>query len=410
MSNQRNFQSNLSNGRNALQVMIIVGDPSGDIHTAHVVTALKKLQPDCDIFGVGGEHMVPAGFQTLVPIEKMAVMGFVEVLKHLRFFSQVSRRLLQEIERRKPQVIMLVDYPGFNIRFAKRIRRQFPPGNAYQPKIIYYISPQVWAWKPERIHTIARLIDFMAVVFPFEVELYENVGLPVEFVGHPLLDLPPPRTKEELLKQAGIGSETTIVGLLPGSRVQEVQRHLPVFLDAVDLLRRNHPELRPVVAASHTVPSECYLKHQSPGRNLKVLYGWTREVMQHSGAACVVSGTATLETAILGTPLVVVYKTNPITYWIARSVVRVPYISMVNIIAGEPVAKELLQKQVTSRNLAQEMESLLFDDNRRQTMVDRLRHIRDQLGQPGSGKRLARRILDLAGRDNQLDSTLRPFN
>ncbi len=379
--------------------MMIVGDPSGDIHASHVVAALKAEHPDLEIFGVGGPRMTDAGFVSLVPFERMAVMGFFEVLKHLRFFAEVNRRLREEIERRKPQIIVLVDYPGFNIRVAQRIRRRFPPGSTYQPKLLYYISPQVWAWKPGRIKTLAQVLDYMAVAFPFETEIYRDAGLPVEFVGHPLLDLPPPRPKQVLFEKAGLQPDDIPLALLPGSRIQEVERHLPVFVNAFEVLQDNHPGLYAMVAASDNVPVSAYETHTAGHPRVVVLRGWTREIMAHCQAACVVSGTATVETALFGTPSVIVYKANPLTYWIAKRVVRVSHIGMVNILAGNRIVKELLQKQVTPENVSKELEMLLFDEEYRQDMIDNLGKIREQLGQPGSGQRVARKILEMAHGD-----------
>jgi lipid-A-disaccharide synthase len=376
--------------------MMLVGDPSGDIHASHVVNALKAERPDVEIFGVGGPRMADAGFVSLVPIERMAVMGFFEVLKHLRFFTQLNRRLMEEIERRKPQVIVLVDYPGFNIRFAQRIRRRFPPDDPYQPKLLYYISPQVWAWKPGRIKTLTQVLDYMAVVFPFEIDVYREAGLPVEFVGHPLLDLPPPRSKDALFERAGLADNDIPVALLPGSRMQEVEGHLPVFIKAFKELQEVHPELFAVVAASDNIPASAYEMHTSGHERVIVLRDWTREIMAHCQAVCVVSGTATVETAMFGAPSVIVYRANPLTYWIAKRVVQVPFIGMVNILAGHRIVQELLQKQVTPENVSKELEMLLFNEEYRQDMIGRLGKIRELLGQPGSGQRVAGKILELA--------------
>jgi lipid-A-disaccharide synthase len=379
----------------ALRVMIVAGDPSGDIHASRVVTALKERVPDCEIFGIGGDRMVSAGFESLVPMEKMAVMGFIEVVKHLRFFIGVNKRLLQELEERKPRVVVLVDYPGFNIRFAPRIRRYFASSD-YQPRLMYYISPQVWAWKPGRIRILASTMDFMAVVFPFEKQLYQKVGLPVEFVGHPLLDQPPPRSKQELLQVAELNDNHTIVALLPGSRIQEVQRHLPIFLKAFDHLRKKHPELAALVAASNNISLDVYQKLVPPGGQVQVLQGWTREIMAHSRAACVVSGTATVETALFGTPSVIAYKASPVTYWIAKRVVRLPYIGMVNILAREKIVQELIQSDVSPERLSKELERLLYDEDYRRNMIGKLSTIRERLGEPGAGQRVADKILELA--------------
>jgi len=372
---------------------MIVGDPSADLHVSHVIKALKQSHPDSEVFGIGGERMMAEGFETLFPLEKMAVMGFFEIIRHLHFFAQVNRKLLSEVAKRQPQVIALVDYPGFNIRFAERLRKRFPINC---PKLLYYISPQVWAWKPNRIKVLAKVIDFMAVVFPFEVDLYRKAGLPVEFVGHPLLDLPEPRSKESLYHHAGLTPQDVPVALLPGSRVQEVKRHLPIFFKAFDQLHHNHPELYALIAASDHVPKACYQQYQSKRERCKILHGWTREIMAHSRAAWVKSGTATLETATFGTPLIIAYKTNPITFWMAKKFIKVPYIGMVNILAGESVAVELIQNQVNPEQLAQELESLIYNNNIRQEMISKLLKTKEQLGQSGSGKRIAGKILELA--------------
>jgi lipid-A-disaccharide synthase len=379
----------------ALRVMIVAGDPSGDIHASRVVTSLKERVRDCEIFGIGGDRMVSAGFETVVPVEKMAVMGFIEVLRHLKFFIDVNKRLLQELEERQPRVIVLVDYPGFNIRFAQRIRRYFASGD-YQPKLMYYISPQVWAWKPGRIRILANTMDFMAVVFPFEEQLYQKVGLPVEFVGHPLLDQPPPRSKQELIQAAELDDNQAIIALLPGSRLQEVHRHLPIFYAAFDRLHRKHPELVALVAASETVSMDVYQRLIPSGEHVQVMQGWTREIMAHSRAACVVSGTATVETALFGTPSVIAYKASPVTYWIAKRVVQLPHIGMVNILAREKIVEELIQSDATPERLDKELERLLYDEDYRSKMIGKLHGIRKRLGEPGAGQRVADKILELA--------------
>jgi len=380
---------------NPQQVMIIAGDPSGDIHTSLVVKALKQRLPGCEVFGIGGDRMVSEGFVSLIPMEKMAVMGFVEVVRHLKFFLDVTGHLIEEIERRKPRVIVLVDYPGFNIRFAQRIRKRFAVGG-YRPRLLYYISPQVWAWKPDRVEILAQVIDFMAVVFPFEVTLYQKVGLPVEFVGHPLLDQPSPRDKAELMRMAGLSAGQTMVALLPGSRVQEVERHLPIFIRAWDMLRANHPGLCALIAASNHVPMDIYHRIVAGREHVVVMQGWTREIMAHSRAACVVSGTATLETALFGTPSVIAFKTSPLTYRIAKKVVLVPYIGMVNILAGERIVEELIQSEVTPERIHSELEKLLFQEEYRSDMIGKLKKIRALLGNPGAGIRVAEKILELA--------------
>jgi lipid-A-disaccharide synthase len=373
--------------------MMVVGDPSADLHVSHVVKAFKQSHPDSEIFGIGGEHMVAEGFETLFPLEKMAVMGFFEVIRHLHFFTYVSQQLISEIATRRPQVVVLVDYPGFNIRFAEQVRKRFPIDC---PKLLYYISPQVWAWKPNRIKVLAKVIDYMTVVFPFEVEWYQNAGLPVEFVGHPLLDLPEPRSKEALFHQVELQDNDVPIALLPGSRIQEVNRHLPIFLKAFDQLQSKHPELFALIAASDHIPKNCYERFLINNKRCKVLYGWTREIMAHSRAAWVKSGTATLETATFGTPLVIAYKTNPFTFRIAKQLIKVPFIGMVNILAKVPVTLELVQNQVTAERLAQAIEPLIYNDEIRQQMISKLSKIKKQLGQPGAGKRVANKILELA--------------
>jgi len=375
--------------------MIIAGDPSGDIHASFVVKALRERMTDCEVFGIGGDSMVAAGFQSLIPMEKMAVMGFVEVVTHLKFFIDVNKRLLKELEQRKPRVIVLVDYPGFNIRFAQRIRKHFATGG-YRPKLLYYISPQVWAWKPDRVKILAQVMDFMAVVFPFEVPLYQEAGLAVDFVGHPLLDQPPPRSKAELFEAAGLSQNQTIVALLPGSRLQEVERHLPIFIEGWHALHAEHLELSALVAASNNVPLEICYRIVGDRKHVVVLQGWTREIMVHSRAACVVSGTATLETALFSTPSVIAFKTSPLTYRIAKKVVRVPYIGMVNILAGERIVEELIQSDVTPERVRNELEKLLFQEEFRANMISKLQKIRTLLGNPGAGNRVADKIVELA--------------
>lgn len=367
------------------RVMIIAGEASGDLHGSGLVRELKKENPSLDVFGVGGDRMKREGMTLVYHVRELGFMGFMEVIKHLPFIKVMEHTLEQIVKFKKPDVLVLIDYPGFNLRFARRVRR-------YGMKVVYYISPQVWAWHASRIQTIKKLVDKMLVVFPFERELYEREGVPVEFVGHPLLEvLEPGLERKHFCKRYGIDPSREILGLIPGSRRQEVERILPVMLQAARLAGRER-EMEIVVAVAPTLDEEYFrTMHRMDGIHL--VKGATYDVMAHSTFALVTSGTATLETACFGTPMIVVYKTSWLTYLIGRLLVRIKAIGLVNIVAGRKIVPEFIQHRATASALARTMLDILGDPGKLGDMKKALAALRKQLGTEGASARAAAHIL-----------------
>lgn len=366
--------------------MIVAGEASGDLHGAGVVGELKHRMPAADIFGIGGDKMQAAGMQLIYHIRELAFMGFWEVIQHLPLIRSVERTLEALLRVRKPDVLLLIDYPGFNLRFAQAARKQ-------GIRILYYISPQVWAWNPGRVKKMKGLIDKILVVFPFEVDIYRKAGIDVEFVGHPLLEvLTEPQSRPEFCKRWGLDEEKRIVGLFPGSRRQEVERMLPAMLGATRILHRRQ-DTQTAVGVSSSLEMDyirSFLRDDFP---VQLIQHATYDVMKNSDVALVTSGTATLETGYYQTPMVVVYKTSWLTYLIGRMVVRIRDIALVNIVAGRRVVDELIQSRLTAENLAQQAEVLLGSVQRRREISEALAVIKERLGTPGASQRVANAIL-----------------
>ena len=369
------------------RVMIIAGEASGDLHGSGVVRELKRLQPGIDVYGVGGDKMQNAGMEIIYHIRDLGFMGFFEVLQHLPFIKTMERTLEQVVKFKRPDVLVLIDYPGFNLRFARIAKR-------YNVKIVYYISPQIWAWHKSRVKTIRQFVDLMLVIFPFEEKFYREEHVPVEFVGHPLLEvITSSLSRKEFCKKFGLDERKKIVALLPGSRKQEIENIFPAMLDASRLIAAK-AECEIVVGVAPTL-DEQYLKMLYRLGSVLLIKGLTYEVMANADIAVVTSGTATLETAFFGTPMVVVYKTSWPTYWIGRMLVRVKNIGLVNIVAGERIAPEFIQRSASARLLAREVLAMLGIAAALADMRSKLSGVRGKLGKPGASERAARAILTL---------------
>jgi lipid-A-disaccharide synthase len=376
---------------NKFVALIVAGEASGDLHGAGLVHELKRLAPEAEIFGIGGDGMAAAGMELLFHIRDMAVIGFTEVLRHLRFFRRVMRTLEDEVARRRPAVAVLIDYPGFNLRFAARLRARYET----PPKILYYIAPQVWAWGAKRIPKMAQFVDKMAVVFPFEVALFQSAGIPTEFVGHPLLEgLRPKLNTGEFFARYQIDASRPLLGLLPGSRKQELERLLPDMAATARLLRQTIPDLQIVVAMAPTLPETLY-RAWIKDDDIRLVANATYEVMRDSNACLVCSGTATLETACFGTPLVVVYRVSRLSYEIGKRIVKLPHIGLVNVVAGKKIVPEFIQNDFVPERVAPALEKFMQDDDYRAETQSALAEVRTKLGTPGASRRTAELILQL---------------
>jgi len=370
------------------EVLVLAGEVSGDIHGAGLIREIKFRKPQMTFFGIGGDRMVDAGLEAIYHVKDMSFLGFFEVIKHLPFIRKVFNHLIKLLDTRKPQLVILIDYPGLNLRFAKKAKKQ-------GFRVIYYISPQVWAWGKKRIKNIVKWVDRMLVIFPFEEELYQREGMDVCFVGHPLKELVQKKnSKEQFFKRLKLDSENVTIGILPGSRNQEIVHHLPEMVKAFKILKRKVNHIQAIVGIAPILDRKIYESHVMGCESLSIVKGETYEVMAHSDVVIVASGTATLETAILGTPMVVVYKVAPFSYLIGRLIVKVKYIAMVNIVAGKPVVPELLQKNVHGGRIADEVYQIISDMRKQRIMKKHLMEVSKSLGPAGASKRAARAVIE----------------
>lgn len=363
-----------------MKLYIIAGEASGDLHGSNLIKALKRQQPDVICRVWGGDLMQAAGGVVVKHYRDLAFMGFWEVLKNLRTIVRNLRFCRQDILDFKPDAVVLIDYPGFNLRIAKWAKKQ-------GIRVFYYISPQLWAWHSSRVHAVKRDVDKMLVILPFEVDFYKKYGLEVEYVGHPLLDA---------LESAGVGqwaegdaAERTIA-LLPGSRQQEVGRILPVMLSVMPYF----PDYRFVLAGASSLPAEFFEPFLKGHPEVQVVRGDTYAMLRTARAALVKSGTSTLETALIGTPQVVCYAGNPVSFAIAKRVVNVPYISLVNLILNRPLVRELIQDDLNTANLRAALQAILEEDNVA-TLQTGYATLRTLLGGGGASERAAHAILTL---------------
>jgi len=372
-----------------MRVMVIAGEASGDLHGAGVVRELKRRHPDCDVYGIGGDKMQAAGMEIIYHVRELAVMGFWEVVQHLPLLRSVERTLTVLLKARKPDVLLLVDYPGFNLRFAQVARN-------LGINIVYYISPQVWAWNQGRVRKMRGVINKMLVVFPFEVEIYKKEGIDVEFVGHPLLEvLNEPQDRRAFCKRYVFDEKQPIVGLFPGSRRQEIERIFPAMLGAARILQ-TQIGAQVAVGVSSLLGFDFIKSFVRGDFPVQLIQHGTYDVMKNADVALVTSGTATLETAYYQTPMIVVYKTSLLTYLLGRLLVRIKHIGLVNIVAGRQLVPELLQWNVNPQRLAEEASRLLTDDGLRHQMSKNLSIIREKLGTIGASARVAETILSFA--------------
>jgi len=370
-------------------LMIIAGEASGDLQAAHLVKSLKSHDPHIEIFGVGGKCMKEAGVEIICDIVDLAVVGFVEVLKNIETFKKLFERLSVLLEAKKPDAVILVDYPGFNLRFAKRAKEKNIP-------VIYYISPQIWAWGEKRITEIKKCVDKMIVIFGFEEELYKRAGVKVSFVGHPFLDIVKSRwKKEEILRHLHARHRSIKISLLPGSRAKEIERHLPIMLKACEKIKTGLPDAEFVLSRRKELDSSIYNKLISQSAiKPHSLENRPYEIMEISDLVMVSSGSATLETAIMEKPMVIIYKTSIITWLLAKNLIKIPDVGLVNVVAGKRIVPELIQFEATSLNLARESLNILNNNALQEDIKKGLRKVKEKLGDRGATERAASIIHD----------------
>lgn len=373
------------------RIMLVAGEASGDLHGGNLAAALKGLRPDLELFGMGGAAMRRAGVDTLVDIAGVAVVGLWEVVAHFGDIRRAFMTLKGALRDRRPDLVVLIDYPDFNLRLAAEAGRAGVP-------VVYYVSPQVWAWRRGRVRKIARLVRKMLVLYPFEEEFYRQAGVDCSCVGNPLLDaLGEDPGRDALAARFGLDPARPIVGLLPGSRRREVENLLPDMLGAWRLLRGRMPDLQGIIPVAETLKRADLEPYLDSGGGIALVEGDAGAVMHLMDAAVVASGTATLQTALHGKPLVVVYRLSPLTYLLGRMLVKVRHIGLVNIVAGEEVAPELIQGAVTPENIAARLHPLLVDGEERRRAIERIAAVRGKLGPAGASERAAAEVLNVLG-------------
>jgi lipid-A-disaccharide synthase len=363
----------------------VAGEASGDMYGALLVSEMRKLAPEVTFFGIGGPRMEKAGVQIICHAAGLMVVGMTEVIPKARLILRTLRRLKDALRTHPPDIVILIDYPGFNLNLAKKAHDLGIP-------VLYYIPPQVWAWWERRVKKIAKRVDRVAVILPFEKEFYFRHGISVEYVGHPLMDGPLPwRSKQEIRAGLAIDSERgPVLGLLPGSRNEEIARHMPLMVGAAEILSRSYPGLYCIIPLASTVREEVvepYLKDARAG--IVVRRSDTKETLKACDLALVVSGTATLEAAITETPMVILYKVSPLTYMFSRALAKVPHIGLANLVAGREIVPELIQSEATDTRLAEEGIRILEDENVSREMRKNLRLVCGQLGHGGASTRAA---------------------
>lgn len=372
--------------------MLVAGEASGDLHGATLSRALQRQGPGWRLVGMGGPRMAEAGVRLLADTVSHAVVGAGEALSRLPRLFRAFRTLRKEVMAQRPRAVVLIDFPEFNLRLARVAKRLRIP-------VIYFIPPQVWAWRRGRARLVARLATEILAVFPFEPRIYEAAGARVEFVGHPLLDvLPNGLSRKDARPALGVPLDATLIGLLPGSRREEVERLLPPMAEAARRIRETIPQARFLVAPATSVdPALVERLLRNAPLELAQVRGRTYEVMAAADLLLVASGTATLEAALIGTPMVVCYRVSRLTGMIARLLIRIPWVSLANIVSGRAVVPELLQDNATGLRLAEEAVSLLRNPEALKAQRLAFAELKGALGTPGVGERAARRILEVAG-------------
>jgi lipid-A-disaccharide synthase len=391
------------------KLFIVAGDPSGDLHGANLVTALREISSQIEINGLGGERMERAGVRLLYRLTELAIVGFSEAINNIRALRQIYIKTEEFLRKEKPDIIVLIDYPGFNLRLAGLAKRLKIP-------LIYYIGPQIWAWRRGRIKDIAELVNKMLVIFPFEEETYRKAGVDVSFVGHPLLDtIQPTKSKEEVCRKYGLDPNFPIIGLMPGSRKQEIERLLSVMLEASRRIAENR-KVQFVLPLAGNIPMN-YIKEritefeknrlnrtkisksqkeEKPPFPILVVRDEDYNIRRTLTLALVASGTATLENACLGIPMIIIYKVSLFSYLLARLLIRIPRIGLANIVAGKRVVPEFIQQKARAKEIAKVACHWLSNPGLMRETRKELKRVKEKLGTPGASKRAAKIILEEA--------------
>ncbi len=373
---------------NRRKILIVAGEPSGDIHASNLINDLKSLKPDLAFFGIGGDLMKKSGSDIIFDISELALVGLTEVLKNIFTVRRAFNAVLSKVDSDRPDIAILVDYPGFNLRLAKELENRSIP-------VIYYISPQVWAWGGRRVKLIKKYVKKMVVFFKFEEELYKDRGIDAEFVGNPLLDTVRVTSgRDATLKRYGLPAGRLTISLLPGSRANEIRLILPVMAQAAKIIQDRLKDVQFIAAKHPGMPADPFREEaRSAGIDLKLVEGDTYNMLAASDFAIVKSGTSTLETAIVGTPLMLVYRASFVTYLAYNMVSKTPFVGLPNVVAGRKIIPELLQYEANPKNIAETAISILQDKNALLRMREDLKAVKASLGSPGASMRAAKSIL-----------------
>jgi lipid-A-disaccharide synthase len=376
--------------------MLSCGEPSGDMYAGALTRELRTLEPTLTIAGLGGPQFAAAGGELVVDYRGLSVTGLSEAIGKLPQSIRARRRLVAAAQAVRPDALVVIDFPDFNFSLARRLKQ-------LQIPIVYYVGPQIWAWRPGRLKTIRELADLMLVIFPFEESMYRDGGVPVKFVGHPLLDLFTTADRAGFLARHRLSPEAPIVAILPGSRRNEVERILPDLMAAAERIRAAVPDVQFVIARAPGLEDNLFIaavgdgKGESSGsRGISVVEGETDAALSVADVALTASGTATVQTALHDTPMVIVYRVSPLTYRVGRRLVTLDTFGMVNLIAGEKIVPELIQEAFTPESVAAEAISMLTDPARRTRIRQGLARVRERLGGPGASRRAAEAILSVA--------------
>ncbi len=385
----------ISNTNN--HVIIVAGEASGDLHGSKLVKAMLARNPNLHFSGIGGKELSDSGVEIIFPASQIAVVGFFEVISHLRDIFSARQKLIRQMKHQRPALLILIDFPDFNLLLAAKAKKMGIP-------VFYYISPQVWAWRSGRVKKIGRLTDTVGVILPFEKQFYQDRGVEVEFVGHPLMDsVKTCMSKKEFLKKHSITEKALVIGLLPGSRTKEIRSLLPIFLKAAELLQGQLDQKIVFLLPRASTVSKDLLHKNGLDKyqdllDIQVISDNRYDLMASCDCVVTASGTVTLELAILGTPQVTTYKVSPHTYTLGKILIDVEFFSLVNLIAGKEVIRELLQDDVTPDNIAGELKELVTDQKKRTNMLQELEEVRKKIGDPGASARAAELATSLIGR------------
>ena len=373
------------------KVMIVAGEASGDLHGSFLVREMLAINPSLQFFGIGGKKMQEAGVRLLASSADIAVVGVTEVFSKIGSFIRIKAGIRKFMDQMKPNLVILIDFPDFNLNIVARAAKK------KNIRVFYYISPQVWAWREGRVRQIKKLVDKMAVILPFEVDFYRAHGFPVHYVGHPLRDTVKTLfTKSRARLHFGLFEKQTTIGLLPGSRSAEVARLLPVMIEAAQIISKKIPEVQYILPLADTLDEKTITQTLAESCiNVKIVSGQVYDVLACCDLAIVTSGTATLETGLMGVPMIIIYKLSLFTELIARIIIRQQRIGLVNIIAGKTIAPELLQRDANGPRIASEALAILLNEEKKREIIAELNDIRTKLGEPGAAGRAAQIACDM---------------